>query len=216
MTAILAIETSTEACSAALFYKGQIESCFELAPQKHASLILKQCDTLLKRHNLVPAQLSAVAFGRGPGSFTGVRIATAVTQGIAIAHDLPVIPVSTLQCLAQTAYDKFGEKLGIKKIKAGIDARMGEIYTGEFEYDESLGMMKSLSPENLTATITDSNNNITDNNWFYAGSGFQKTDCIYPSAASLLILAIHEFKNKNNVLSADLALPVYLRDNVVF
>src|SRR5476649_112233 len=90
MINILALETSTEACSVALYADGKITSKYDVAPQKHAVLLLPYCEELLLAENMTPADLSAIAFGRGPGSFTGVRIAAAATQGIAIAHNIPV------------------------------------------------------------------------------------------------------------------------------
>ena len=90
MTKILAIETATEACSAALLIDDEIQERFELAPRRHTELILPMVAELLADAELPVQNLSAVAFGAGPGSFTGVRVATSVAQGIAIAHDLPV------------------------------------------------------------------------------------------------------------------------------
>ena len=97
---ILAIETATETCSVALLCNGQVTSRYEQQPQKQAQLVLPMVDELMSAAGLKPAQLDAIAFGAGPGSFTGLRIAAAVTQGIAISADLPVVPVSTLAALA--------------------------------------------------------------------------------------------------------------------
>jgi len=98
---LLAVETSTEACSAALYIDGEIREKFELAPREHTKLILPMIDELMAEAQLKPQQLDALAFSRGPGSFTGVRIATGVTQGIALGADLPVVPVSTLAAISQ-------------------------------------------------------------------------------------------------------------------
>lgn len=105
---ILAIDTATEACSAALHVDGVVTTKYEIAPRKHAELILTMVDELLSGSNLSLIQLDALAFGRGPGAFTGVRIATGVIQGLAMSADCPVVPVSTLAALAQ------GDNIGIE------------------------------------------------------------------------------------------------------
>jgi tRNA threonylcarbamoyladenosine biosynthesis protein TsaB len=207
MVNILALDTSTEACSVALFLDGKISYKFEVAPQKHALLLLPFCDALLSEANMTPADLSAVAFGRGPGSFTGVRIAAAAAQGIAIAHDLPVIPVSSLQILAQVAYMKTGEK----KIYAGIDARMSEVYFGKFELDQNNIM--ELTGQEIVTKLENLHLDETDKT-FRAGSAFQTSDIFYPSADALLAIAVNYYQ-KNKTFPAEVAIPVYLRDNVV-
>ena len=102
---LLAVETSTEACSAALYIDGIVNERFELAPKEHTKLILPMIDSLMSDAGLKPQQLDALAFSCGPGSFTGVRIATGVIQGIALGADLPVVPVSTLAAIAQDFFD---------------------------------------------------------------------------------------------------------------
>ena len=107
---LLAVETSTEACSAALYIDGIISERFELTPKEHTRLILPMIDSLMSEAGLKPQQLDALAFSCGPGSFTGVRIATGVIQGIALGADLPVVPVSTLAAIAQDFFDNRGKK----------------------------------------------------------------------------------------------------------
>jgi tRNA threonylcarbamoyladenosine biosynthesis protein TsaB len=102
---LLAVETSTEACSAALYIDGIITERFELTPKEHTRLILPMIDSLMSDAGLRPQQLDVLAFSCGPGSFTGVRIATGVIQGIAFGADLPVVPVSTLAAIAQDFFD---------------------------------------------------------------------------------------------------------------
>lgn len=128
---LLAVETSTEACSAALLIDGEIAERFELAPQKHTQLILPMIDSLMTDAGLKPQQLDALAFSRGPGSFTGVRIATGVIQGIALGADLPVVPVSTLAAIAQDFFDHNDENVAF----VAMDARMGEIFWGVYRRD---------------------------------------------------------------------------------
>ena len=128
---LLAIETATEACSAAIWIDGAVQSRFEIAPRRHAELILPMCDSLMTEAGIVPAQLDVIAFGRGPGAFTGVRIAVGVAQGIAFASGLPVLSVSTLAALAQEVMSG----TDYARVLAANDARMGEIYWGYYERD---------------------------------------------------------------------------------
>ena len=124
---LLAFETATEACSVALYLDGEVRERFELAPRRHAELALPWADALLAEAGIARAQLDAIAVGRGPGAFTGVRLAIALAQGIALALDRPIVPVSTLRVLAMQGQ---GER-----ILAAIDARMGEIYAATFRRD---------------------------------------------------------------------------------
>ena len=128
---LLAVETSTEACSAALFIDGKVAERFQLAPKEHTKLILPMIDSLMAEAGLKPQQLDALAFSRGPGSFTGVRIATGVIQGIALGTDLPVVPVSTLAAIAQDFFDNHEENVAF----IAMDARMGEIFWGVYRRD---------------------------------------------------------------------------------
>ena len=121
---ILAIDTATEACSAALFVDGEITSHYQLLPREHSRLILKMIDDLMKQADLSVSSLDLIAFGRGPGSFMGLRIAAGVVQGIAFAHDIPVVAISTLKTIAQFAY----EQTKSQYILTAIDARMDEVY----------------------------------------------------------------------------------------
>src|SRR3569833_3307602 len=125
---LLAIDTATEACSAALYLDGAVNKRYVLAPREHALLILPMIDELLRDANLSPLELDAVAFGRGPGAFTGLRIAAGVAQGIAYGADLPVVPVSSLAALAQGCY----RERGVTRVLATIDARIGEVYWGAY------------------------------------------------------------------------------------
>ena len=128
---LLAVETSTEACSAALFIDGEVTERYELAPKEHTKLILPMIDSLMTDAGLRPQQLDALAFSRGPGSFTGVRIATGVIQGIALGADLPVVPVSTLAAIAQDFFDHNEDDVAF----VAMDARMDEIFWGVYRRD---------------------------------------------------------------------------------
>ena len=134
---ILAIETSTEACSVALWIDGQVRERFEIAPRRHTELVLPWAGELLAEAGIARSQLDAIAVGRGPGAFTGVRLAVALVQGMALALDLPVLPVSTLAALAlqaEPASTHETEPDG-ECILAAIDARMDELYLGLFRRD---------------------------------------------------------------------------------
>jgi len=128
---ILALDTATEACSAALYIDGEITERFEIAPRVHTKLLLPMIDSLMAEAELKPQQLDAIAFGCGPGSFTGVRIATGVMQGIAYGADLPVAPVSTLAAISQTCFMQSEHQT----VFTAVDARMNEIYWAVYQRD---------------------------------------------------------------------------------
>ena len=128
---ILAIETGTEACSAALLLDEDLRELYQLAPRKHGELILPYVDQLLAAAGLQLGDLDAIALGQGPGSFTGVRIAASVAQGLAFGADIGIVPVSSLAALALDAHNEFGAA----SVVAALDARMDEIYVGAFAFD---------------------------------------------------------------------------------
>ena len=134
---LLAIDTATEGCSAALVNDQQLLTRMEVQPRKHAELILPMLDELLSEAGLAISQLDALAFGRGPGAFTGVRIATGVIQGIAFGADLPVVPVSTLRALAQRAFQEYQHA----NVLTAFDARMDEVYWASYQLAEN-GLMR--------------------------------------------------------------------------
>ncbi len=121
---LIALETATEACSAALWIDGDLRWLLEReAARRHGELVLQQVQRLLAEAGLQPAELDAVAVGRGPGAFTGVRLGLGVAQGLAFATGIPVVPVSTLAALGQQGADR-----GASEILAVLDARMKEVY----------------------------------------------------------------------------------------
>ncbi|VAW90488.1 tRNA threonylcarbamoyladenosine biosynthesis protein TsaB, partial [hydrothermal vent metagenome] len=133
---LLAIDTSTEACSAALSIDGEISEHYEIAPRKHAELILPMIDKLLVDAGCTLAQMDAIAFGRGPGAFTGVRIGTGVVQGLAFSIDCPVVPVSSLAAMAYGVMAEYKAD----NVLAGIDARMAEVYWGAYQRSANGGV----------------------------------------------------------------------------
>ena len=220
---ILAIDTATEACSAALYLDGDISQQYRLAPREHSHIILPMIEQLLTEAAIDGRQLDAVAFGRGPGSFMGVRIAAGVTQGIAFAWGLPVVPVSTLAAIAQTAH----AESGATDVLTAIDARMNEVYWAAYRLAEN-GCMQLLGDESVCAPEQVSAP--SGQGWTGAGTGWaayadilqtalgeaepgaQLDDCL-PSASAIATLAATEFAAGRHV-SASQAVPVYLRDNV--
>lgn len=134
---LLAIETSTEACSVAVWVSGEVFARHEIAPRRHAESVLPWAEALLAEAGIARSQLDAVAVGRGPGAFTGVRLGVALAQGMALALDLPVVPVSTLAALALSAGlpEPGGQP---RQVLAVIDARMREVYAGRFEISQDV------------------------------------------------------------------------------
>lgn len=219
---LLAFETATEACSAALYQDGEVVERYEVAPRGHTGLILPMIEGLMAEAELQPAQLDAVAFGRGPGAFTGVRIATGVVQGLAFALDLPVLRVSSLAALAQGGRREFGWS----HVAAAIDARMGEVYWGSFEVGDN-GVMQ-LCAEELVCPPAQVPA-LRSHQWHGIGSGWasyaaelsgRQGEAIrnvkgdyFPHAQDTAMLAVAAFQ-RGEAVSAEQALPVYLRDNV--
>ena len=218
---ILALDTATEACSAALFYNGAVIYRYEIVPRQHTQLILPMLQSLLDEAGLTLAQLDAIAFGRGPGSFTGVRIATSIAQGIAFAADLPAIPISTLQALAQGSWRESKDK----SVLAAIDARMNEIYWSAYQLGDN-DVMLPIYPEMVCAPNECYFKLAT--NFVGVGSGWDSYHAIiqqqftttmpwipqcYPNAYDIAVLAINDFKN-GKAVSVEQALPIYLRDHV--
>lgn len=218
---LLAVETSTEACSAALFIDGVIVERFELAPQKHTKLILPMIDSLLAEAGLTPQQLDALAFSRGPGSFTGVRIATSVIQGIAFGADLPVVPVSTLAAIAQDFFDQHDDNVAY----IAMDARMGEIFWGVYQRNAE-GYAVLIGEEAVTPA---EHIIFPELPGVGVGSGWgvyhqQLLACLeglvadyhndfLPRAASIAKLGAWGF-SLGQTVDVDQAMPVYLRDKV--
>lgn len=128
---LLAFETATEACSVAVWVDGAVHARHDVAPRRHAELALPWAEALLEEAGITRSQLDAIAVGRGPGAFTGVRLAVALAQGIALALDRPVVPVSTLAVLAMRGMPAGAPAHGVL---AAIDARMGEVYAAAFDW----------------------------------------------------------------------------------
>ena len=219
---ILAVETATEACSAALSVESEIIERYTVSPREHSRLILPMLESLLAEAGLALNQLDALAFGRGPGSFTGVRIAAGVIQGVAFGADLPVAPVSTLAAMAQDIFAKSRETA----VFTALDARMGEVYWGVYQKSEDgyatlwgeeavINSSRVLFPEEITGVGVGSGwqsdqENLTNR----LGRRITSMDSnLLPRAGSVAQLAVKGYLEKQWV-PAEKALPVYLRDQV--
>lgn len=218
---LLAVETSTEACSAALHIDGEVQERFQLAPREHTKLILPMIDGLLADAELKPQQLDALAFSRGPGSFTGVRISTGVIQGIAFGADLPVVPVSTLAAIAQHYF----QSTDVDCAFTAMDARMGEIFWAVYQKNQK-GLAALIGEEAVTLA--------TDVVYpKRLGVGIGSGWAVYqqqltarlaelilgieadhlPRASAIAALGVAGFEN-NQAVNVEKAMPVYLRDKV--
>lgn len=218
---ILAIDTASDACSIALAKGDEIEEQFVVAPREHAKRILNDIETLLSRHAIKLSDLDVIAFGRGPGSFTGVRIATSVAQALAYAHDIPVAAVSNLEALALRAY----RMSGIKHVLPAFDARMQEIYWALFEYDESQSRMlptieeQVSEPSAIRAVKHDTLCGIGSawESYHDSMTSLLTPETIFetelPHAQDIAQIA-RLMAQSNQLIRAEQATPIYLRDNV--
>jgi tRNA threonylcarbamoyladenosine biosynthesis protein TsaB len=214
---ILALETSTEYCSVALWQAGVIAERCELVGQKHSELLMPMIEALLQATSHKLQAMDGIAFGKGPGSFTGVRIACGVAQGLALGANLPVVGICTLEALAEAS--------GKDKVIAALDARMGELYLAAYEQRE--GTWQAViepclcKPEDAPP--------VAGEGWFGCGSGFAVQGAMLeaaygtqmtgvdgsavPQAAAIAALAAARFLRGEGADAAQ-ALPLYLRDKV--
>lgn len=222
---ILAIDTATEACSAALWNDGTLSAHFEICPREHTQRILPLVQDVLNESGTLLTELDALAFGRGPGSFTGVRIGIGIAQGLALGAELPMIGVSTLATMAQGAW----RKTGAARVLAAIDARMGEVYWAEYVRDEQ-GVWHGeeseavLKPEAVSERLQQ-----LEGEWATVGTGWQAwpdmaSGCALtlfdgeiqlPEAQDMLPLACHLF-TEGKTVAVEHAEPVYLRNEVAW
>ncbi|AIW14586.1 tRNA (adenosine(37)-N6)-threonylcarbamoyltransferase complex dimerization subunit type 1 TsaB [Vibrio tubiashii] len=222
---ILALDTATENCSVALLVDDKVYVRSEVAPRDHTKKVLPMVDEVLKEAGVNLTELDALAFGRGPGSFTGVRIGIGIAQGLAFGADLPMIGVSTLEAMAQGVY----RKQGVSHVATAIDARMSEVYWGRFTRQED-GTWHAVDAECVTPPQLVSDNSAADDQqWLTAGTGWdayteqlagvkfttEKSDVLFPDAEDIVQLAKFELV-KGNTVDAEEASPVYLRDTVAW
>lgn len=217
----LALDASTEALSIVLSVDGVVFHHFEECPQQHSQKILPLIDSLLAKANCSLKDLDVIGFGQGPGSFTGVRISVAIAQGLAYACKLPLVGVSTLQMMAQQAYEDTGEKV----VLSAIDARMGEIYFAHYALDNNnvmklVGEEQVLKPEQLS---------LDGLQGIAVGTGWQtypetlensmhitrSSAITLPDALFMSASVVNSFKIGNTV-EASQAQPKYVRDTVTW
>lgn len=216
---LLAIETATETCSVALAINGEILEQYQHAPRQHAELLLPWVESVMAEAGIGFSALDAIAFSRGPGSFTSLRIGIGVVQGLAWASDTPVVPVSSLAATAQTAVNH-----GVTSALVALDARMNEVFTCTFEANDNKIMVPT-SKERVCSPLDIQLSD--DSEMFGVGIGFDRYAAlsvlaerlagvqsnIWPKASSVLQLA-QEWLKSHEPLTAEQAQPVYLRDNV--
>ena len=225
---ILALDTATENCSVALLIGRRLIAREQLLAHGHAEHILPMADELLREAGVSLGELSAIAFGRGPGSFTGVRLAASVTQGLAFGAGLPVVPISDLRALAQQVMEL---DAAVTRVLVCNDARMHEVYWGCFERPVPGGLAAAVQDEQVgkpAAVTLPASWSGTHRAVQAAGSGFaaypelrsalaahleRVHDGLLPRAAEIARLAGPEVAS-GHVLPAEQALPVYLRDDV--
>lgn len=217
---LLAFETATEACSVALAIDDEIVERYEIAPRRHAELALPWADALLADAGIVRSQLDAIAVGRGPGAFTGVRLAIAIAQGVALGLDRPLVPVSTLAALALPAARA---NCGAA-VLAAIDARMNELYVARYQWTSD-----ALEPIGDEALTTAENVQLDGDGWRGVGTGFAAQNgalatrlepqlasvdpAALPHAADVARIALHLAAN-GGAIAPERVEPAYLRNNV--
>ncbi len=218
MTALLALDTATEACSVALWLDGNSVERFELLRRGHSRRILPMIEEVLAEAGLAPAQCDAVAFGRGPGSFTGVRIGVGVAQGLAYGVDIPVVAVSSLAALA--------ERQPAQRTLAAFDARLGQLYWGCYTRAAAGGMV--LAGRECVSTPAQVSL-APGGAWLGAGSGWDRYHDVlgtllderlegwvpeqYPHASEVAVIGARLLA-AGGAEPAHAAAPHYLRDDV--
>jgi len=218
---LLAIESSGDLCSVAIYLNGSVVQDETEVPRKHSEFILPAIDRLLSKLGIALSDLDAIVFACGPGSFTGLRIAASMTQGLAMSHDLDIISVSSMAALAQAAYRKHG----LSEVATCVDARMNEVYWGVYKEINQLMVLQGkeivCAPESIPLDEISAQCAV--------GSGVAYQDQVmdrYSSinvwqalanaeAIDVIALGLAKFK-KQQFVSVEEAVPVYLRDKVTW
>lgn len=233
MKSILAIDTSGELCSIALRNGKQLKKMCIESPRQHSQMLLPLIDTILTEQKVALHELDAIAYGCGPGSFTGLRICLGVVQGLGFSADIPVVPISTLETMAQTVLGQNSLGCGAR-ILAALDARMNEVYWCLYEVVASSSnselMLKAVTDERVSpaAEVVDSLSQypINPDMLVMAGPGchypelsefpaIRKLLSIVPLAENMLDIACKKM-DEGGLFHAEDARPVYLRDNVAW
>jgi len=228
---LLAIDTATEACSVALCVGDELAERYTVAPQQHAKLVLQMVDELMTEADLKASALDGLVLGRGPGSFTGVRIAAAAVQGIALVADCPIVLISSLASMAHRAW----REQQVENCVAMIDARMQQIYwacfrTSAYGCTDAVSLERVSNPDEIQLSSLPAT--VPGHAWLGLGSGamayrdklpaefvaaqqcsVEADQPLLPSALDMLALSLREFHSGNTV-TAEHAVPTYLRDKV--
>lgn len=226
MSNILALDSSSDACSVALIFDNQVFSLFELAAKSHTQRLLPMVDEILQQAGCDRGALDAIAFGRGPGSFTGLRICLGVVQGLAYGLGVPVIPVSTLSAIASGYYSSSSAVQSATTLIA-LDARMEEIYWGLFKHEPGSVVPVTMTEEFVMSPALVHQHEIIrqlEQPVVGIGSGWHYPDLqllpsssiqmdVYPHAQDIARIA-QVMMARGETQSAFDAQPVYLRDEV--
>lgn len=224
-TRILAIDTATEACSVALLNEDRLLAHFELCAREHTQRILPLVQQILQEGGVVLKDLDALAFGRGPGSFTGVRIGIGIAQGLSLGANVPLIGVSTLKTMAQSAWRLHGAR----RVLAAIDARMGEVYWAEYQRDEQGNWQGEETEAVLKPDAAAARMAALSGQWACVGTGWQAwpqlaenstlaltlSDVTLPCAEDMLPLA-QQALAAGMTVAPEHAEPTYLRNEVTW
>jgi tRNA threonylcarbamoyladenosine biosynthesis protein TsaB len=217
---ILALDTSTQACTVALQTQAGISEIFRIIPRRHNQELLPMIEEVLEAGSMALKSLDYLAFGCGPGSFTGLRITVGVVQGLAFGANLPVVPVSTLACLAQGRFRTTGEK----RCLVAMQARQQEVYWGAYRLQD--GFMTKIGDDRVMEASAVSLPEPGD--WFGVGDGWKHQSILeqalgqnipgvdldaLPHARDLISLAEFDF-GQGRYVDAEHARPVYLRETV--
>ncbi|MGE3920981.1 MAG: tRNA (adenosine(37)-N6)-threonylcarbamoyltransferase complex dimerization subunit type 1 TsaB [Gammaproteobacteria bacterium] len=218
MTKLLALDCSTAACSVAINHQGHIIQHFQVQPREHNRLILPMVEAVLAEAQCHLIEIDAVAFACGPASFTGIRLCTSVAQALAFGIDKPVIPISSLRILAQSA----SRKTGAKNVLVGLDARMHELYYAQYQMNDDnimqlIGKELLLKPNQVQFALDEEQALIGDAWDTYASDfNFRAQSIhsnIYPEAYDLAVIAAQAYQ-LGHLFSAEHALPTYLRQDI--
>jgi tRNA threonylcarbamoyladenosine biosynthesis protein TsaB len=223
MTGVLAIETATDACSIALLLQGEISQRYALAPRQHSQLVFDMLGELLPTGNLARQGIDVVAYGEGPGSFTGLRIAASTAQGLAFSSNLPAVAVSTLAVLAQGALRQGVVSAG-DAVLCLLDARISEIYAAVYTYQDALAVLQqgpwACAPADLSPvgeeTLCAVGNGCEFVEQLQPSLRARIRSCtpgLLPSAMDVIPLALANFA-RGETQSASAVQPVYVRDEI--
>lgn len=223
---LLAFDTSASACSVALLNGENITALHHVAPMQQASLILSMLQQLLDNAGVSLKEIDMIAYGCGPGSFTGIRLASAVAQGLGFAYSLPIMPISSLAASAEAAFMKHRWP----QLLVAVDARMGDVYWAVYTNSSSSNYVTLIGQEHLykpESVIIPTSSGLDSSHWYGIGDGWKQyksqmttalaiEPCAFsieqqPTAEAILMLAKAKLEQGGGGIQATDAIPVYLR-----